>query len=426
MKKFLLSLVVLLICLCFLFPSVKNASAVVFPQPPTLPFIYNGHTYTDVVAYFHPGPDANGWYDSYSLVYFNSSNNPTIYHPNQNSNLISAPSVASGSNNEMYVHFRCQSDNVPFDTSGTCFQSYGSLQENIMQAGVDVPYQVQYIYDNIWSSKDILRTDNGQVWKSANVARAPQLSVTLDPQTGGTVSSSPTSNFSCSSGTCTGLFTKDSNVSLTPTPSTNWAFAYWIDGANQVTDNPWVVNMSADKSVTAKFRYNMKMPLPGGKHWLLSVEPGGQIQCNGGTDTNHTGTSYYALDFTDNTSEDGHLEGTDVPILAAASGTVTESSCASSSWGCTVVINHGNNLSTRYAHMKTTPLKSQNDTVTTGDQLGVMGNTGDSSGIHLHFQVYYNGDSSSTNATVKSVYLDGSKLDDYTVGCDNFYLSTNQ
>jgi hypothetical protein len=170
----------------------------------------------------------------------------------------------------------------------------------------------------------------------------------------------------------------------------------------------------------------MKLPLASGKHWLLSVEAGGQIQCNGGTDQYHAGSSYYSLDFTDNTLEDGHLEGTDVPILAVANGTVTESSCASSSWGCTVVIDHENGYSTRYAHMKTTPLVSQDDPVAMGDQLGIMGSTGNSSGIHLHFQVYYNGDSSSTNTELQTIYLDGLMLDDYLVGCNEYYPSTNE
>jgi len=180
----------------------------------------------------------------------------------------------------------------------------------------------------------------------------------------------------------------------------------------------------------AKFYHEMKMPPPANKHWILSVEAGGQVQCNGGTDAYHTGNGYYALDFTDNTSEDGHLEGTDVPILAAAGGIVTESSCSSPSWGCTVVIDHNDGFVTRYAHMKTTPLVSVNDTPIRGQQIGIMGNTPGNMGIHLHFQVYYNYDSSSKNTPVKAVVLDGSKLDDYKVDSSNCtgaaYLSTNQ
>lgn len=250
-----------------------------------------------------------------------------------------------------------------------------------------------------------------------------QLTVNLNPTAGGTLTGSQ-GNISCTDGKCTGNYY--GNLSLLATPVANESFGYWDDGTICSTDNPLVVNMSSDKTLNAIFYSEMKMPLPAEKHWLLSVEAGGQVQCSGGTDSYHTGNSYYAFDFTDNTQEDGHLEGTDVSILAVAGGTVTESSCDSTSWGCTVVINHGNNYSTRYAHMKTTPLVSQNDTVTRGQQIGIMGNTGNSAGIHLHFQIYHNGDSSSTNTAIKTVYLDGRKLDNYKVGCNNFYLSTNQ
>lgn len=77
------------------------------------------------------------------------------------------------------------------------------------------------------------------------------------------------------------------------------------------------------------------------------------------------------------------------PIIAAASGTVVKS-YLSSSYGNYVVISHGGGLMTAYAHM-TRRMVSVGDTVAAGQQIGTVGSTGNSTGNHLHFEVYRNG-----------------------------------
>lgn len=76
------------------------------------------------------------------------------------------------------------------------------------------------------------------------------------------------------------------------------------------------------------------------------------------------------------------------PILAAASGEVIISRYGgwNGGYGNYVVIKHSNGTQTLYAHMNET-MVSQGDKVTKGQQIGKMGNTGDSSGVHLHFEV---------------------------------------
>ena len=81
------------------------------------------------------------------------------------------------------------------------------------------------------------------------------------------------------------------------------------------------------------------------------------------------------------------------PVIAAASGTVVKS-YFSSSYGNYVVISHGGGLMTAYAHM-TRRLVSAGQTVTAGQQVGTVGSTGNSTGPHLHFEVYVGG--STTN-----------------------------
>ena len=81
------------------------------------------------------------------------------------------------------------------------------------------------------------------------------------------------------------------------------------------------------------------------------------------------------------------------PVIAAASGTVVKS-YFSSSYGNYVVISHGGGLMTAYAHM-TRRLVSAGQTVAAGQQVGTVGSTGNSTGPHLHFEVYVGG--STTN-----------------------------
>lgn len=74
------------------------------------------------------------------------------------------------------------------------------------------------------------------------------------------------------------------------------------------------------------------------------------------------------------------------PILAADSGTVVAASWDGSGYGNRVMINHGNGTVTLYAHMSL--LQVQNgQRVNRGDVIGMMGSTGRSTGVHLHFEV---------------------------------------
>jgi murein DD-endopeptidase MepM/ murein hydrolase activator NlpD len=81
-------------------------------------------------------------------------------------------------------------------------------------------------------------------------------------------------------------------------------------------------------------------------------------------------------------------------ISAAQSGTV-ETATYHASYGYYVVINHGTingvNVKTLYAHMQPGLLVAPGQTVSQGQQIGVMGTTGSSTGVHLHFEVQENG-----------------------------------
>ncbi len=77
------------------------------------------------------------------------------------------------------------------------------------------------------------------------------------------------------------------------------------------------------------------------------------------------------------------------PIYAARSGTVTTARYSNSA-GYYVSINHGDGYSSIYMHM-TTYVVSAGQYVSRGQLLGYMGDTGISTGVHLHFGISYNG-----------------------------------
>ncbi len=89
----------------------------------------------------------------------------------------------------------------------------------------------------------------------------------------------------------------------------------------------------------------------------------------------HTGTDFAAA------------HGT--PIYAAADGVVTHAGWGSG-YGRLVKIRHALGYETYYAHMSRIRV-SEGQRVSQGDRIGDMGNTGRSTGTHLHFEVRQNG-----------------------------------
>ena len=100
----------------------------------------------------------------------------------------------------------------------------------------------------------------------------------------------------------------------------------------------------------------------------------------------------------------------DIPIQTIAEGVVVyaRTGCPSSTqfsdntilrecgagWGNHLVIDHGNNIYSRYGHMRFDGVyKSVGDKVNKDEIIGLMGNSGRSEGRHLHLEIgYYSGD----------------------------------
>jgi murein DD-endopeptidase MepM/ murein hydrolase activator NlpD len=79
---------------------------------------------------------------------------------------------------------------------------------------------------------------------------------------------------------------------------------------------------------------------------------------------------------------------TGTPVYASDTGTVTYASWSPYCYGNLIVVNHGNGYESFYAHLNgfnVTP----GQTVYQGNLIGWSGNTGCSSGPHLHFEIRY-------------------------------------
>ena len=80
------------------------------------------------------------------------------------------------------------------------------------------------------------------------------------------------------------------------------------------------------------------------------------------------------------------------PVVAAASGVVTFSGDNANGFGNHVIVDHDGGVTTLYGHLaEIDPQANVGATVAIGQQLGLEGTTGRSTGIHLHFTVTVNG-----------------------------------
>lgn len=97
-------------------------------------------------------------------------------------------------------------------------------------------------------------------------------------------------------------------------------------------------------------------------------------------------TAHHGTDFT---------PGAGAEIHAVAGGTVRIATESGGEYGVTVVIDHivdGKLVSSRYGHMQYGSLRvSVGDTVAAGDVIGTVGNTGRSTGAHLHLEILLGG-----------------------------------
>lgn len=111
---------------------------------------------------------------------------------------------------------------------------------------------------------------------------------------------------------------------------------------------------------------------------------------------NHKGTDYFLWPFSWN-----KMDSNDVEIVSAAAGTILYKSDGNFDRSCTfnnnnwnaVYVQHSDGSVAWYGHMKAGTLTTKNvgASVAQGEYLGVVGSSGNSTGPHLHFEVYDSG-----------------------------------
>jgi hypothetical protein len=115
---------------------------------------------------------------------------------------------------------------------------------------------------------------------------------------------------------------------------------------------------------------NFQMPFPCNQVWEGETRPG------------HSPVN--SVDF-NRANDDGD------PVVASAAGTVTRvANEGSTSYGRWVEIDHGSGWRTRYAHLSVQSV-SVGQSVRIGQKVGNVGNTGGSTGPHLHYEQRLNG-----------------------------------
>ncbi len=111
------------------------------------------------------------------------------------------------------------------------------------------------------------------------------------------------------------------------------------------------------------------------------VPAGGVITCHFGYRTDPAPGNHTGMDIALPTGN---------AIVAANDGTVTFAAYSSNGYGNYVDINHGDGSATRYAHCSKLYVKV-GQKVKRGETIAAVGNTGWSTGPHLHFEVIING-----------------------------------
>lgn len=155
--------------------------------------------------------------------------------------------------------------------------------------------------------------------------------------------------------------------------ATNVIYRYYERaGAHDSTAGKRLANAQALLESSALTGGQFVNPLPGAR---LSSGFGPRKAPTAGASTDHKGLDFAAPNGT--------------PIRAAGAGRVTFVG-SKRGWGNTIEISHGGGLLTRYAHLSSF-MVSQGMDVQAGQNIGAVGNTGTSTGNHLHFEVVRGG-----------------------------------
>ena len=140
------------------------------------------------------------------------------------------------------------------------------------------------------------------------------------------------------------------------------------------------------EAAIAEWEYRTNLPVDVSRS---TNTPGSLVRPAGGAMTGWWGEArrshiHSGIDFDGDTGD---------PVVSAGTGVVTHAGVAPAGYGgygLMVVVDHGNGVSTLYAHLSRVRVVL-GQAVAPGDDLGAIGTTGNVTGSHLHFEVRVNG-----------------------------------
>lgn len=148
-------------------------------------------------------------------------------------------------------------------------------------------------------------------------------------------------------------------------------------------------NITFNNSITRITEIINKLPIKGDLRHIPILSPldtltlkkvnsvfGNRVHPKLGVVRHHDGIDLYAK------------EGT--KVLATASGYIEEVTYSNYGYGNCIVINHANGYKTRYAHLANIYV-NQMSWINQGDLIAISGNTGLTTGPHLHYEILLNG-----------------------------------
>lgn len=142
---------------------------------------------------------------------------------------------------------------------------------------------------------------------------------------------------------------------------------------NTPLENAEITHPLADNYITCEAGESWLWPTPSSNH-ITSFFGKRNISVYG-YERQHTGIDINAV--------------TGADVLAAQSGTVLVSTY-DGGWGHYIIVNHGDNILTLYAHLNTRTVE-RGESVERGQVIGKVGNTGISTAPHLHFELREHG-----------------------------------
>lgn len=173
------------------------------------------------------------------------------------------------------------------------------------------------------------------------------------------------------------------NITISEKYETEWKDMISVeDAVSKLYVEPKPVVVASNKK-TSTGSVNTNTNIGGGKVSLgiSLVKPvSGTISSRFGARSRIRSSAHTGLDIATSTG---------TPVVAAASGTVTFSGWKGS-YGYLMVITHSNGVQTYYGHCSKLYYNA-GQTVSKGQKIAAVGNTGNSTGPHLHFEIRVNG-----------------------------------